>query len=313
MRILLMKTLLLLPLMLFPYASVVNALEIAIIKAKNIADYNAAITGFRVACAERITEYDMEENFDRGHQITAKIKAQKPDIVIAVGVKAAIVAKQDIDNIPIVFAMVLNPEAYELKADNVTGISLAIPVRTQLEALKGVLPKVKKVGVIYNPAKTGAIISEGQQAASALGIELIASKIAEASDVPNALRLFESGIDAIWMVADSTVVTPQSFSTILNFSYDNRIPFFAFSQRFVQHGALLSLSTNYSNIGQQACSIAKKVIGSSAPAGRLPYANPRGLEITFNLNTAKRIGADNIAANAASYAAREGYKINVTQ
>jgi putative tryptophan/tyrosine transport system substrate-binding protein len=313
MRILSKKSLIIAYLLVFICLPAAHAFEIAIIKSKNIADYNAAITGFRVACAERITEYDMEENFDRGHRITAKIKSQKPDIVIAVGVKAAIVARQDISDIPIVFAMVLNPEAYDLKADNVTGISLAIPVRTQLKALRGILPRVKKIGVIYNPKKTSAIINAGRQAASAMGLELVASKIADASDVPNALRLFESGVDAIWMIADSTVVTPQSFSTILNFSFDNRIPFFAFSQRFVQHGALLSLSTNYANIGQQACSIAKKVLNSKAPAGRLPYANPRGLEITFNLKTAKRIGANNIAGNAATFAASEGYKINVTQ
>mgnify|MGYP001147208145 CR=1 FL=1 len=305
----------LLSLLLFSPVSRGEAADIAIIKAKNQVLYNEAITGFKVNCTgHKIVEYDMEENEERGHQITAKIKADKASLVFAVGAKAAVLAKGDIKEIPVIFSMVLNPETYGLDGGgNVAGVSLEIPVRIQLYTLKSIVPKVSKVGVIYNPKKTGNLIIEAKKAADEFGFALIASKADTKEDIPRALRAFAEGIDAYWMVPDPTLVTPEGFSIVLNYTFEKKVPFLAYSKAMVDRGALVSLAPNYASIGSQACSVANQIIQGATTPAQVSIASPKGLELTFNIKTAKQIGVENIATNAVTFAAREGYKISVSE
>jgi putative ABC transport system substrate-binding protein len=292
--------------------AVCSAAEVAIIKSKNIQSYNEAITGFTVNCNLKITEYDMEGNRDRGIQIAKKIGTDKPDLVFVVGAEAAVVAKDNLKDIPVLYAMVLDPAGKGIAGENIAGISLDIPVKTQLNTLKSISPKTVKIGVIYNPRKTGTLVEEARAAAKELGLTLIDSKIDTAEDVPRALRAFAEGIDAFWMVPDPSLGSEAAFKAILDFTLDKKIPFLAFSKAFVEHGALISLAANYANIGQQACTIATKIMQGTKPA-KIGMNPPKGLELTFNLTTAKKIGIENIAANAISFAASEGYKISVSQ
>jgi len=291
-----------------------EAADIVIIKSKNQALYNEAITGFKVNCTgHKISEYDMEENEVRGHQITAKAKSDKANLVFAVGSKAAVVAREDIKDVPVLFSMVLNPESYQLDGGgNVAGISLEVPVRIQLYTLKSIVPKVSKVGVIYNPKKTGNLIAEARKAAEEFGFVLVASKADTKEDLPRALRAFEEGIDAYWMVPDPTVVTSEGFATVLNYTLEKKVPFLAYSKAMVDKGALVSLAPNYASIGSQACSVAEQIVQGAISPAQVSITPPKGLELTFNIKTAKQIGLENIAANAAIFAASQGYRINVS-
>ncbi len=297
----------------FVFVSSAWAVDVAIIKTRNLAPYNEAITGFTINCsAIKTKEYDMEENQARGQEIAAQINNSKPSAVLAVGAPAAQIAKLYIDkSIPIVFIMVQSPEKVGLNdVDNMTGISLNIPVQTQLRALKALVPAVTKVGVIYNPKNTSNEVREGMTISSQLGFRLIAAKVDTPNDVTRALRAFAEGIDAYWMLSDITVM--QAFATILNYTNDRKIPFLASSKVMVDRGALVSLAPNYANIGNQGCSIINQVIGGTKPS-QLPISPPKGLELTVNLTAAKTLGLQSIATNAMTFAATEGYKISISQ
>jgi putative ABC transport system substrate-binding protein len=296
--------------LLLPAAS--PAFEIAIFKSKNLAQYNDAVNGFKVNCQAKFDEFDMEENPERGVQIVKMIKDTKPDLIFTVGINAALTATREIKDIPIVFAMVLNPGNYDLSGKNVTGVALEVPVKTQLYTLKSIHPKVSKVGVIYNPKNTQDLIKEAQKSAKELDLILITAKVDAPQDAPRAFRAFSGGIDAYWMIPDPTVVTQEAFKMILDFTYKNNVPFIAFSKSFVDAGALVSLSPNYASIGQQACQVAQKIMQGGKVA-EIPVQSPKGLELTFNINTAKKLGLENIATQAIVFAASEGYKISVSQ
>ncbi|MCL4467876.1 MAG: ABC transporter substrate-binding protein [Deltaproteobacteria bacterium] len=299
--------------MTFVFVSSTWAADIAIIKTRNLAPYNEAITGFTINCsALRTKEYDMEENQSRGAEIAGQINQSKPSVVFAVGAPAAQIAKLYIDkSIPIVFVMVQSPEKIGLQdINNITGISLNIPVETQLRALKALVPAVSKVGVIYNPRNTAGEITQAMRISSQLGFRLIAAKVDTPNDVTRALRAFAEGIDAYWMLPDLTVM--QAFTTILNYTNDRKIPFLASSKIMVDRGALVSLAPNYANIGSQGCGIVNQIIGGAKPS-QIPISPPKGLELTVNLTAAKTLGLQSIATNAMTFAASEGYKISISQ
>ncbi len=297
-------------LLLIPYK--VFSASIAIIKTKNLELYNEVITAFKTNCVARFTEYDMEDKESRGELIANKINNDKPDVVFVVGTKAAVIAKKLITDIPIIFTMVMNPENYDVAGKNVTGISMVIPVYTQLYTLKSIVPKVSKVGVIYNPKQSGKMIEEAIGVSKQLGFNLVAAKVDSKEDVTRALRAFAEGIDAFWMIPDPTVWSRESFDTVLKFTLEKRVPFLAFSKSMVQAGALVSLAINYSELGKQACGIATKLMQGGSP-NEYQLLPPKGLELTFNMNTAKLLGFQDIATNAVGFAASEGYKISVEQ
>lgn len=300
-------------LMTFVFVSSTWAANVAVIKTRNLAPYNEAITGFTINCgAVRTQEYDMEEDQSRGEAIADQINKSRPAVVLAVGAPAAQIAKLYVNtSIPVVFIMVQSPEKIGLQdINNITGISLNIPVETQLRALKALVPAVTKVGVLYNPRNTANEISQAMKISSQLGFRLIAAKIDSPGDVTRALRAFAEGIDAYWMLPDITVL--QAFGTILNYTNERRIPSLASSKIMVDRGALVSLAPNYANIGNQGCGIVNQIISGTKPS-QIPIASPKGLELTVNLTAAKTLGLQSIATNAMTFAASEGYKISISQ
>ena len=289
------------------------AADIAVLKSKSLPPYNDAVIAFRTNCSGKYTDLDMDLNQAKGKAMVDEINQEKPALVFAVGMQAAKIARANVDkSIPVVFAMVLNPEREDLKAENITGISLEIPVDVQLAALKSIVPKAKKIGVIYNPKKMADLVASANEVASKRNLQIIASKVDSPDDTPRALRAFSDGIDAFWLIPDPTVVTPQAFRAILEFSQKSNVPFFAYNEAFVRAGALLSLGPNAESIGAQACQVAKRILNGESPKN-IPIATPKGLELFLNMKTSEQLGLTSIAANAMSFSAKEGVKINVTQ
>ena len=101
-----------------------GAAEVAILKSADLAAYNQAISGFKAAMPSSTTfvEYDMQGDMARGRKLAQKISASEATLLLAVGVKAALAAKQEVADIPVIFCMVLDPAKHDLKAPNMTGI-----------------------------------------------------------------------------------------------------------------------------------------------------------------------------------------------
>ena len=271
----------------FPLA----AYEIAILKSSDIAAYNQAVVSFQseIKDSATVTVHDMEGDLARGKKLARKIRASDATLVIAVGLKAALAAKVEIVDVPVIYCMVLDPEKYDLKAPNLTGISLRIPVERQLSTIHALVPKLKRVGVLYDPEKTSPLIDEARRVATRLGLELIEKPIHAEKEVPAATRTLLGSVDGLWLVPDSTVLTEDSIKFILGASLDRNIPVLGFSAEFVRNGALAGLSINPEDVGRQAAIIAKKLLRTSDHSVPVT-ALPDRIRLAVNLKTAKYLG-----------------------
>ena len=126
-----------------------------VIKSQNLSAYNEVVKGFQDECFKNnITIksiYDLKGKMKVGQTIVRKVRKQKPDIVLAIGVLAATVAKEEIEDIPIVFCMVINHARFQLTEPNITGISTEIAIEDQLKGYQSILGPFKNMGVIYDP------------------------------------------------------------------------------------------------------------------------------------------------------------------
>ena len=267
-----------------------TAQGIAIIKSHDIEPFHQALAGFLSACPGQVTEYDLRGSRRGEAGIIERIRAARPKLILAVGSLAAQVAKEGVRDIPVVFVMVPNPHKYGLKGEKIAGISLDIPSEMQFAMYKSLLPTLKTIGVIYDPEKTGAIVTEARVAAEKLGLQLLASPVTSQKGVPAALRSVLGKIDALWMVPDDTVMTPESFKFFLLAAFENNLPFIAVSDIFVEAGALVSLSPDYTDVGRQACQIVTDFEGGRMSLAEVNILPPAKIQLAINLKTALKIG-----------------------
>jgi putative ABC transport system substrate-binding protein len=268
----------------------VAAQGVVVLKSSDIEPFNQALAGFLADCDNRIAAYNLQGSERRKRRIIKRIIEDKPKIILAIGSLAAQVAKESVQDTPVVFCMVSNPHKYGLVGENVVGISLDIPFETQFATYKLLLPTLRTIGVIYDPDKTGAMITDAQAMADSLGFKLLAMPVASQKEVPAAFRSMLGRIDALWMVPDDTVVTQESFKFLLLETFENNLPFLTVSDIFVEVGALASLSPDYTDVGRQGCQLARKIeSGRLHPedANTLP---PAKVNLAINLKTASKIG-----------------------
>lgn len=265
-----------------------SATDVVILKSSDIAAYNQAISGFKAALPNDVVlaEYDLQGDLEKGRKLARKVRAADPALVFAVGLKAAKAAQLEIVDIPVVYAMVLDPSKYGLNAPNMTGVLMEIPMERQLTLIKSLLPRLKHVGTLYDPSKTATLIEDARRLLKSNGADLVPIQLNSERDVPGALRALLPSIDALWLVPDSTVLTDESLRFILNTALEERVPVVGFSREFARSGALLCLSVNYGDIGRQAGQLTRKILDGhvSLPAKPLP---PDRIEMSLNRKTAK--------------------------
>lgn len=269
----------------------VGAAEVAILQSADLVAYSRAVAGFKATMPSSTTfiEYDMQGDMARGRKLARKIRASDATLLLAVGVKAALVAKLEIVDIPVIFCMVLDPAKHDLKAPNMTGIRLDVPIERQFKTMRSVLPPVKRLGVLYDPEKTGGLVQEARLMAKSLGFELIEREVRTEKDMPAVLRAIIPKIQALWLVPDSTVLTEDSLKFVMDTTLDSNVPVVGFSSELVRSGALVGLSVRYEDVGRQAGALARKVLSEQ---GR-PFTSlfpPERLRLALNLKTARFLG-----------------------
>ena len=96
-------------------------------------------------------------------------------------------------------------------------------------------------------------------------------------------------INALWMLPDLTVVTPETFKFMLLSSFQNNIPLISFSEKYVEMGALMSLNIDEYDIGRQAGEMAGKFFSGTA-LDHIQKTDARNAKLTINKKTAEKLG-----------------------
>lgn len=281
----------LLPLSGLTLPTLASALDVAILKSSDLTYYNEAVAGAKqvLPADATVTVYDLRGNVTGGRAIAQNLRAEQPDLIIAVGLKAALAAKLEIFDSPIVVCMVMATESYGFTASNLYGVSMRAPIEHQLASLHALMPQVKRVGLLYDERFTGAMIRDAARHAEKQGLQLVPALIAAPDDLPTALRALTPRIDALWLVQDQTVITEQSVKFILETTLDAKVPVFAFSTTLVQHGAFGALVVEATDAGRQAGHIGKRLL-QKEPVKGPRFVPPEKTELAVNLNVASYLG-----------------------
>src|SRR4030067_1595631 len=188
-------------------------MEIAVIRSQDLPIYQEAVVGIKSIYKGKFREYNLKGDLDESGNIVRELRKHPPDAIIAVGPLATVVAKDNFKSTPVVFCMVLNPDRFSISGNNLTGVTLNVSSSETVPRLRELFPSARRIGILYDPGKTG-ILEKERQIAQSWGFTLIAKEVPSIKMLSDALREIQHNIDLLWLIPDSTVVTPESLEFI---------------------------------------------------------------------------------------------------
>lgn len=251
-----------------------------------IQPYEEALNGFESVVDASVRRLILSEM--NGSTVSSRIKEIKPAVILAIGMDAL---KQVgmVTDIPVIYLMVLNPPSAVSGKKNIYGVKMNIPQDQQLRVLLDALPSTKTVGLLYNPDRTGDLVEKTRDAARKIGVRIMATAVNNSKSVPSLIREMEKQIDVFLMLPDLTVVTPETVEVLFLFSLGNKIPVVAFSEKYVEMGALISTGIDAYDMGAQAGDMAERIL-SGGDLIKGSQIDPRKAVISLNPNVARMLG-----------------------
>ncbi len=176
----------------------------------------------------------------------------------------------------------------------VGGISLIPDPKLFFFHLKNLLPKTRKVVVIYNAKHNEWLIKLAREAASTYGLVLTAL---EAHDLPTAARTYATTLqeinpqqDALWLLQDSTTLEDTIFSLILGESWSRNLTVFSSNLTHVKKGLLFALYPNNTRMGHALAKLALDALsGNVMKPGFFPLQD---VDSAINMRTALHAGIE---------------------
>lgn len=283
--------------------------RVAILKSSTLAPFELATESLVATLKSSVPQpevltFDLEGDAAKAPAVLEAMYAANPRVIVTIGSLATSAALAGDSPTPIVFSMVLYPKASGFQSSpkhGVTGVSLDLPLEAQFASLHRLLPRAKKVGVLFHPTETGAIAEAAVAAAAQSGLTLVTREVDDAGNAVASLGALMEEVDAVWAVADGHVFTPQTTPALILAALRRRVPLIGLSTAHVRSGALAALYCDYKDVGAQTGELVQRVLrGERAEA--IPVAPPRRSDLAVNQRTAELLGVaipEDVAHDAA--------------
>lgn len=275
-------------LILFPVRCFSEQRIIPVVFSSDLDAYHNTFEGFRNFLDENKIELQLHKfniDEDTSDAILSWIRENNPPFVFSVGTKASRFVKENVTDVPVVFAAVLDPT--DLKGVNITGASMDIPVEINLAEIKKIFPGRRKLGVLYS-TRTVHLYKEIQQSCEKANFQLTGMMIKDDKEFPAAVKKISRRVDFFLMVPDPDIYFPGSVEHLLLESLRNKFPVIGLSSFYTKSGALISFECDYGDLGYQSGAIALRLLNGERPAD-IGFSRPRKIKTSFNLITAERL------------------------
>lgn len=238
-----------------------------------------------------------ESDLEQGHDYEFKISSAQGDLATlpslidaAVDAKAKVIvtlqdetlqaAVQRVKTLPIVFNILSDPFAAGAgKSDsnhlaNITGVyspGFGDPEQAKrIELIKRVVPKVKKVGILFSPAEPLSVGLKDKMTATAkkagLGVEAVPiNNVSEGTEAVTAL--VGKKVDAIEIYGNAA---HGAFESIIQVARDHKVPVFSPSPFEILKGATAAFFPDFQQGGVEAGKMIARILKGESPE-KIPF------------------------------------------
>jgi putative ABC transport system substrate-binding protein len=238
-------------------------------------------------------------NMATQQQIARKFAGDRPDAIVSITTPTSQAMAAATKEIPLVFVTVIDPikarliGSYTKPGGNVTGVSDAPPIAEQLKLFREILPRLGRLGFLYNPGLDSSAATLGwiREQAAPLEIQIVESVAPTANEVIPAARRLVGKVDAIYVPNDTTVVA--SLEAVVKVGQDTRTPIFTGETRGVDRGAVASTGLNYVQVGRLGGLMVAEVLNGKKPGdidAVIAYQKLPNFDVVVNRKSALSMG-----------------------
>ena len=241
----------------------------------------------------------VDEGLDRIPGLVTELVQLKVDVLVATATQAIRAAKQATKTIPVVIASPTDPvaagfiDSLARPGGNITGVVRLTRELSgkRLELLKEAVPRISRVGVLWDGNAPGPAIAFKEYEAVARGLKLEFQSLEVRGpdpDVDGAFQAAAKGRANAPIVVRSREVD-RHLKRIVDLAIKNRLPSVWEGSEFVEAGGLMSYTSDDPANYRRAAYYVDKILKGAKPAD-LPVEQPTKFEFIINLKTAKQIG-----------------------
>ena len=238
-----------------------------------------------------------DEHYERLPALFAEMVRLKVDVIVTHGTPGVLAAKQATTTIPIVFASTGDAVASGLvdslarPGGNATGLTFFNPelAAKRLEPFKAIVPGLKDVGILSNPANPfeEAILPVMMHTAQALKLVLHQFTARGPSEFEGAFAAMAGQrVGALVVLDDPTLIA--NAPAVAELALQQRLPSSGWLD-FARAGGLLAYGVNFPDLFRRAATFVDKILKGAKP-GDLSVELPTRLELVVNLKTARALG-----------------------
>ena len=262
--------------------------------------YNGVISALESSGLQYTVDYQIGSGNSADSDCTNFAKnmvAANYDMIIAIATpaaKSAFAATDDME-IPVIFCAVSDPvaaglvESMDAPGYLCTGTSDVLDLEAQVAIIKAMQPEVKSIGILYTSSEDNSItnLKNFKAVCDKEGIEVVATAVQGASDIPSAAEELASKVDCINNFTDNNVV--NNLSVVLTAADKYGIPVYGSEEEQVINGCLASVSIDYVALGkvtgEMAVSVLKGEDASTMAVKTITEATP-----VINSSVLKKLG-----------------------
>lgn len=262
--------------------------------------YNGVISALESSGLQYTVDYQIGSGNSADSDCTSFAKnmvAANYDMIIAIATPAAksAFAATDDTEIPVIFCAVSDPvaaglvESMDAPGYLCTGTSDVLDLEAQVALIKAMQPEVKSIGILYTSSEDNSItnLKNFKAICDKEGIEVVATAVQGASDIPSAAEELASKVDCINNFTDNNVV--NNLSVVLTAADKYGIPVYGSEEEQVINGCLASVSIDYVALGrvtgEMAVSVLKGEDASTMAVKTITEATP-----VINSSVLKKLG-----------------------
>lgn len=281
-----------------------KTLKIGIVQHMTHPALDSAVKGFKDTLSAKGIKVEFIEKNAQGDKgtndlITKQFVNDKVDMIYAVATPSAIAAVTATLNnpeIPVLFNAVTDAvdaqlvKSNEAPGSNISGVSDAAPLETQIKLIRDILPDAKKIGMIYNIGEPNGKIQVEQVKALAptYGFTVVEKGISTTTDVASAAQQLAESTDCIYNITDNMVVAATA--TITDKANEKNIPVFAAEDGQMKSGLLASDSISYEKLGNQAGEMAYEILVNGKKPAEMAVETAKDTTLMINKKVAEALG-----------------------
>jgi ABC-type uncharacterized transport system substrate-binding protein len=216
-----------------------------------------------------------------------EVRRQRPRLLVVLGTAALMVAAPTEKQIPVVFALVSDPyftgaayfpEHPEDHQENVTGLASPAPLAAALKQGAALLGR-GPWGLLYDPndGVAAELARKFVREARGYGIQpLTAESISAAGDGPGLERLRAQGARVIYLPPAASAA--RYAARVLAWGREHKVKVVSGYPEGEHRGAILWVALDYRKLGEEAGTLARRVLAGEAPKG-IPFKESQPLKV----------------------------------